>query len=296
MTTEALIEVLDNCIGCNSCVEVCPRYLFSLKDKKAVITNFDPCHDCGHCVAVCYVDAIKHKRLITKSLDINFPKVEKVQNYQNTLALIRQRRSIRYFNKKKITDEQISQLIELGRFAPTGHNARKVAYTIVKEREQIEDILNEMILFFKELQKKVSSPLWNILAALAGKRKSFNQVKKNMYRINSHVTHWDKGIDKVFHNASTLILIHVTNRTAAPVEDCNIAAQNILLGAPSLGLGGTFIGYLVHSWKRSKKIKEMLDLPNEHGLYACLAIGYPKNKFKRYVPRPEPKVKVWGEK
>ena len=296
MTTEAFIEVLDNCTGCNSCVEVCPRYLFSLENKKAVITNFDPCHDCGHCVAVCPVDAIIHKRLIIDSLDVDFPKVEKELNYKNTLSFIRQRRSIRYFNKKKVTNEQISQLIELGRFAPTGHNARKVAYTIVKEREQIEDILNEMILFFKELQKKVSNPLWTILAVLAGKRKSFNQIKRNMYRINSHVNHWDKGIDKVFHNASTLILIHAPKQTPAPVEDCNIAAQNILLGAPSLELGGTFIGYLVHSWKRSKTVKEMLDLPNSHGLHACLAIGYPKNKFKRYVPRPEPAVEVWGEK
>ncbi len=296
MSTKAFIEVLDTCIGCNSCVEVCPRYLFSLKDNKAVIINFDPCHDCGHCVAVCPVDAINHKRLITTSLEVDFPTVEKGLNYQNTLTIIRQRRSIRYFTEKKVSDEQIRQLINLGRFAPTGHNARKVAYTIVKEREQIEDILNEMILFFKELQKKVSNPLWTILAVLAGKRKSFNQAKKNMYRINSHVNHCDKGIDKVFHNASTLILIHVTKKTAAPVEDCNIAAQNILLGAPSLGLGGTFIGYLVHSWKRSKKIKDMLNLPNTHGLYACLAIGYPKNKFKRYVPRPEPKVKIWGEK
>jgi len=294
MSTEALIEVLDNCIGCNSCVEVCPRYLFSLKDKKAVITNFDPCHDCGHCVAMCPVDAIIHKRLIIDSLDVDFPKVGKGLNYQNTLAFIRQRRSIRYFTKKKVSDEQISQLIELGRFAPTGHNARKVAYTIVKEREQIEDILNEMIKFFKELQKKVNSPLWNFLAVLTGKRNSLKQAKRNMYRINSHVNHWEKGIDKVFHNASTLILIHVTKRTATPVEDCAIAAQNILLGAPSLGLGGTFIGYLVHSWKGSKKIKDLLNLPSEHGLCACLAIGYPKNKFKRYVPRPEPKVKVWG--
>ncbi|MBY9000805.1 MAG: nitroreductase family protein [Candidatus Heimdallarchaeota archaeon] len=295
MSIVALIEVLDYCIGCNSCVEVCPRYLFSVEHNKAVITNFVHCHDCGHCVAVCPVDAINHRRIIVNSLDEDFPKIQRQFSYDETLAFIRQRRSIRYFSNKKVSAEQINQLIELGRFAPTGHNARKVAYTIVRERDQIETILNAMIEFFKDLTKKANSPLWNVLATLVGKQKYLSQIKRNMYRLESHISHWEKGIDKVFHNASTLLLIHVTKKTATPVEDCAIAAQNIMLGAPSIKLGATFIGYLLHSWKGSKVIRDIIGIPADHGLYACLAIGYPKNKFKRTVPRPDPKVTIWEE-
>ena len=293
MSTEPMIEVTDSCIACKSCVEVCPRYLFTIIDKKAVITNFDSCHDCGHCIAVCPKDAIIHRRMIIDSLENDFPKAEKSDDYNRILAFIRYRRSIRLFTNKKVSDEQIKQLIDLGRYAPTGHNTRKVSYTIIRERFQVEQILNAMIDAFKDIRKKVNSRFWTTLSLIVGKRKTFKLAKRNMYRLERHIDHWDRGIDKVFHNAPSLILIHSEESAATPVEDCSIAAQNIMLGAPSLGLGGTFIGYLIRSWKRSKEIRKLINIPANHGLHACVAIGYPKNKFKRYVPRPEPNITIW---
>ncbi len=290
MSTE-IITITDDCIGCGSCSDVCPRYIFDIVDKKAVTNqNLFRCHDCGHCVAVCPENAIIQHRMIEKSLEEDFPMKGKTLSYEQVLEIIRQRRSIRYFSKKKVTKEQIEQLIALGRYAPTGHNDRKVCYTIINDREKLEYLLDTMIELFKKLKKQLNSTLWNFLAVLAGKKKFFDKAKKSLYRLESHIEHWEKGIDKVLHYSSTLILIHTDNETSAPIEDCNIAAQNIALGATTLGLAATFIGYVQKSWENSKEIREIINLPENHTLFACLAVGFPRNNYKRLVPRPEPSV------
>lgn len=290
MSSSQLIEIQDTCIGCSKCVDVCPRYLFSIEKQKAVITDFDPCHDCGHCIGICPVDAIIHQRLIVNSVDEDFPSMGKLSSYEAVLEIIRQRRSIRLFSDKQITSDEINQLIQLGRYAPTGHNSRKVCYSIINSREEVEYLLDNVIDLFKTLKSRLSSSFWMILITLLGKRESYMRAKENLYRLNSHIYHWEKGIDKVFHNSSTLILIHAAKDVPSPIEDCNIAAQNISLGAPTLGLGTTFIGYLHKSWYYSKKIRKIIDLPSSHLLHACLAVGTPKNKFKRLVSRPEPSI------
>jgi nitroreductase/NAD-dependent dihydropyrimidine dehydrogenase PreA subunit len=292
MSTE-IISITDDCIGCGNCSDVCPRYIFDIVDKKAVTNeNLFRCHDCGHCVAVCPENSIIHHRMLVNSLDEDFPTKGKTISYEQVLETIRQRRSIRCFTDKKVSDEQINQLIQLGRFAPTGHNDRKVCYTIINDRKELEYLLDTMIGLFKKLRKQLKNPLWNLLANLAGKKYLVDRAKKSLYRLDSHIYHWEKGIDKVLHNSSTLLLIHTHKDTSSPIEDCNIAAQNIGLGAPTLGLGATFIGYVQKSWEISSKIKEILKLPKDHNLYAALAIGYPKNKYRRLVPRPEPMIQI----
>ncbi|TFG09488.1 4Fe-4S dicluster domain-containing protein [Candidatus Heimdallarchaeota archaeon] len=289
--SDDFITITDDCIGCGNCADVCPRYIFEVVEKKArPNANLFRCHDCGHCVSVCPEEAIVHHRLIVKSLEEDFPKKGKTLSYEEVLETIRQRRSIRCFSNKQVSEEQIKQLIDLGRYAPTGHNDRAVCYTIINDREKLEHLIDTMISFFKKLINQLKNPFWNLIAYAAGKGGTVKRAKKSLYRLDSHIEHWEKGIDKVLHYSSTLILIHTHKDTSAPKEDCNIAAQNIALGAPTLGIGATFIGYVQKSWENSRIVKDLLDLPKDHHLYACLAIGYPKNKYRRLIPRPEPSV------
>jgi len=50
----------DECVGCESCVPVCPVEAISMKDGKAVIDQ-DTCTECGACVAECPTEAIKQE-------------------------------------------------------------------------------------------------------------------------------------------------------------------------------------------------------------------------------------------
>ena len=41
------------CTGCRACVEVCPRAVFEMRDKRAAIVAKDFCIECGACAGNC---------------------------------------------------------------------------------------------------------------------------------------------------------------------------------------------------------------------------------------------------
>jgi len=50
--------VSEKCAGCGRCVEVCPRGVFEMLDKRAAITDKDLCMECGACAKNCEFGAI----------------------------------------------------------------------------------------------------------------------------------------------------------------------------------------------------------------------------------------------
>jgi len=47
------------CCGCGRCVEVCPHGVFSITDRKAVVSNREECMECGACRMNCPSQAIE---------------------------------------------------------------------------------------------------------------------------------------------------------------------------------------------------------------------------------------------
>lgn len=48
----------DRCTGCGRCLEVCPRGVFVMEERKARIVERDNCIECGACAKNCEFDAI----------------------------------------------------------------------------------------------------------------------------------------------------------------------------------------------------------------------------------------------
>jgi NAD-dependent dihydropyrimidine dehydrogenase PreA subunit len=48
----------EKCSGCGRCVEVCPRGVFEMRDKRAAVTDKDLCMECGACEKNCEFGAI----------------------------------------------------------------------------------------------------------------------------------------------------------------------------------------------------------------------------------------------
>ncbi len=48
----------NRCNGCSVCVQVCPRPVLEIVEKKAVIVDFTNCLECGACELNCSVNSI----------------------------------------------------------------------------------------------------------------------------------------------------------------------------------------------------------------------------------------------
>lgn len=48
----------DKCVGCESCVDVCPVNVYEMANNKAEVVNEDECLGCESCVEACEEQAI----------------------------------------------------------------------------------------------------------------------------------------------------------------------------------------------------------------------------------------------
>ena len=61
---ETKVEIIideENCVGCESCVDICPENVYELNDGIAKIVAVDACTACGACHVVCDYDALQIK-------------------------------------------------------------------------------------------------------------------------------------------------------------------------------------------------------------------------------------------
>lgn len=73
------------------------------------------------------------------------------------------------------------------------------------------------------------------------------------------------------------------------VQDCSAAIENILLGVTDMGLGACWEG--VYPQKGfTKKLSELLNLPNTHIPLAVLSIGYPNEELAPRTQYNEKKI------
>ena len=64
------------CVGCGTCVEMCPMHTIELIDATANV-NENKCIGCGICVHHCPENAIKLKRIENREVFVLPPRIEK---------------------------------------------------------------------------------------------------------------------------------------------------------------------------------------------------------------------------
>ena len=63
-----------------------------------------------------------------------------------------------------------------------------------------------------------------------------------------------------------------------------------MLAAHAIGLGATMIECLITPINRTKKLKQIFQIPVENEAVMSVIIGYPKYKYKRTIKRNKHKV------
>lgn len=163
-----------------------------------------------------------------------------------TLSIIRQRRSIRSFRDQQISPEELQAVVEAGLYAP---NAGDQAwhFTVIQNRE----LLIQMNLAAKAAARGLGTPHLSALGC-------------------------DAEFDCLY-GAPTLIVVSADQRSPIPLDvDCAAATENLLLAAESLGLGSCWIYFVLLAFESpaGPELRQTLRLPEHHKPHCAAVFGY----------------------
>ena len=254
----------DKCIACGQCKSVCIRDNIEI-DEVAFETGSN-CFECGHCMAICPAEAItlkifkgRENRIVEYNLN------EIPVDYDDLLTFLKQRRSMRWFKKKKIDKDTFNKLIEGAYYSPSAQNQQDVEFVVLDKR------LNDFMKHVYDIIKVEEEEFFRI--------KEFGDYLRDNSTKEYHPLLW---------SGHQLILTFASDKTSAV-----IANTRMELLAYSLGLGGFYSLFILKADEidHEKLMEFFPEIDKNKHMYSAFIIGYPKKRFRRTIPHKEIKVK-----
>ncbi len=266
------------CISCQDCITLCPSIFVPEGDGIRIVEQ-EHCTLCGHCLAACPVDAINIRELDKK----DFPELGPGHAIPPEIlsSFLRSRRSCRAFQDKEIPRQELERLIDIARFAPTGHNSQNFRFVVVQDKSVIRELGQKTAVFYGNLYKMFSAP--------GVERPPWLESHMRGFRLN-----WEylqAGKDRIFRDAPALIIVHAPAENASSAQNCHLAMAHIILQAHASGLGTCIVGYFINAVDRDPSIMQDLKIPAGEKVFTCCTVGYPLIKFRKMVGRRAPVVR-----
>lgn len=168
---------------------------------------------------------------------------------------IKERRSVRKFQDKKISREVIEEIVETARFAPSWKNTQIVRYIVVDDKEKIAEIASDKCTYgftynIKTLAGAAAIVILTYVEGVSGYEKdgSFSTQKGDGWQM----------------------------------FDAGIAAQTFCLAAYEKGIGTVIQGYFDEA-----EIKKVLEIPENQKIGAVIPMGYPLDGEIKAPPRKD---------
>ena len=163
------------------------------------------------------------------------------------ITCIKERRSIRTFQDKKVPHEVINQIVEAAAYAPSWKNTQVTRYLVTEDRDKMNKIADGCVLGFEynidTIRKAAALVVVTMIKGRSGMEKDGSATTP-------------KGADW-------------------GVFDTGIATQTFCLAAHDLGIGSVIMGIFDEN-----KVSQVIPLPEGQQVAALIAIGYPAEEPK----------------
>jgi nitroreductase len=174
------------------------------------------------------------------------------------------RRAVREYTKEAVDEKTIHRLINAAVHAPSAVNQQPWTFTVVRDQSVLDRIS--------------SGAKSHMLATMPP---------------GPHSDHFRSLLGdpnfQIFYHAPALVLISADSAGSWNVEDCALAAENLMLTAYAAGLGTCWIGF-AQSFLNTPTGKNMLGIPAAWVPVAPVIVGHPK-AAPLPVLRKAPKVR-----
>jgi|SRR5665213_972651 len=180
------------------------------------------------------------------------------------------RRSSREYRNRVPNEGLIRSLLEAATQAPSAVNEQPWTFTVVRDQALLNQLSDDA--------------KTHMLATMPP---SIAAVQAEHFRVTLV-----NPAFQIFYHAPALIVISGSAPGSYIVEDCALAAQNLMLRAHSLGLGSCWIGF-AQSYLGTPAGKKMLGIPGSWVPVAPIIVGYPTAP-RAGVPRKAPEIRWVG--
>lgn len=175
------------------------------------------------------------------------------------------RRSIRKYKPEQIQDQELNQIIEAGRFAPSGGNSQTNHFVVIQKTEILKELKELVIQEYSKLE-----------------------VTENMYKaLKVAILKSQKGNYDFCFNAPTLIIATNLRDYNNAIADCAVALENMMLAATSLNIGSCWINQL--KWLADNEViksyVKKLDIKENELICGGLSLGYPDQADLKLLDR-----------
>ena len=177
---------------------------------------------------------------------------------------IHSRHSVRAFKPGPVDKDSIQVLLDAAVRAPTAQHIEPWSFVVVQNGQLLKELSDlASPVFIERLKRRGGQPLD------AYAEQDFN----------------------IFYDASTLIIVCANIEDPYAEPDCWLAAENVLLAAWGLGLGGCIIGSAIQAMNLDP-VKKKLGIPSACKVIAPIVIGVPQVEPVP-SPRKAPVVHGW---
>jgi nitroreductase len=172
------------------------------------------------------------------------------------------RRAVREYTAERVDEGLVRQLIDAAIQAPSAINRQPWLFTVVSKQALLDEI-------------STKAKVHLLAQPITGETHHFRKMLE------------DPNF-QIFYHAPILIVISAGEPSSWNVEDCSLAAENLMLAAYATGLGSCWIGF-AQAWLGTSEGKAVLELDPKAVPVAPTIVGHPKAP-PAPVPRNVPVV------
>ena len=264
----------DLCTRCGICSVVCPMSIIDPAADENTLpvvrgVNADLCIACGHCEVTCPTHAL--------ILNLRPDEKEDIPDGAGDVSAVdvgyylKKRRSVRCFTNEPVAKDEIMQLLDIARYAPSGSNGQPVQWTIVHNPKDVRRVAELTVEWLKTLID-VAHPL-NVYAPVL-------------------IRAWDNGQDVICRDAPHLLVAHIPENTPVAAVDAVIALTHFDIAAPAFDIGTCWAGFVAMAAVSYEPLRTELGIPAGRTCAFAILFGHPK--YRTYgLPRRNPVQVTW---